>query len=553
MPRTTPIRLPVKLCAGLLATSGAAAQAQAQATLDRVDPARVEAALPSAPVAAPSVAAPTIAAPKAAIGSTTVTVGAITLSGLRAMHPSDFADIFAIYVGRTLSPTALAGLADAVADRARERGYLFVAVTIPPQQLEAGLLRLVIDEGRVDEVRVTGCDNRALRDSLAPLVGIGPVTADQVQRRLLLAGDVAGVTLKRSALLREGDRDVLVVEAGEKRLSGIVAADNFGSRPIGPVRLTAVATLAQPFADDDSLTLTGATSAFQPDELGFGALRYAKRVANDGTELSASFSYAAVHPGSYLSDRDITGHSWDAEIAASRPLLRRSSTSLWVQTSFDVRNVTQDWAGLRARRDRLSVARVRLYGYATVFGGIVQASATLNQGVGLFGATRADDPLASRNDADGRFTSVLLTSEWNGKLAGRLGMRVSAAAQLAGQPLLISEEMGLGGGAFLRPYDYSERSGDEGVAGSAELHYAIADRAGPLRVPSFYGFVSGGEVSNLRDGFGSGSLFTAGGGLRSSLGRTFSADAGVAFPLSGPRYDTGNRDPVLNLQLTKRF
>ena len=533
--------------------SGTAQVAAAQTTLDHVDPTRVEATLPGAPAAVATLPETTTAAPTPVAGVATVTVGAITLSGLQAMHPSDFADIFATYVGRTLSPIALAGLADAIADRARRRGYLFVAVTIPPQQLDAGLLRLVVDEGRVDEVRVTGTANRAVRAALAPLVGTGPVTADQVQRRLLLAGDVPGLSLRRTRLLREGDRDVLVVEVDTKRVSGVVALDDFGSRPIGPVRLTAVATVAQLIADDDAVTFTVATTPFQPRELGYGAVRYTKRVSSDGTEVSAGFSYAAVHPGSYLADRDIDGRSWTAQAAVSRPLLRRRGASLWLQASFDVRSVRQHWAGELARRDRLSVARVRLYGYTLLFGGVLQASATANQGVDLFGATRAGDPLASRDDADGRFTSLALAADWTGPLYGRLGATLSVAGQVAGEPLLVSEEIGLGGGQFLRPYDYSERSGDDGVAGSVELHYPVVRRAGVLRDASVYGFVGGGSVSNLRDGYGGGSLFTAGGGVRSSFGASLAADAGVAFPLSGPRYDSGTRDPVLNLQLSKRF
>ncbi|WP_174293454.1 ShlB/FhaC/HecB family hemolysin secretion/activation protein [Sphingomonas bacterium] len=542
----------IGLCV-LAAMVGGMAEAHAQTTLDHVDPAKVEATLPVAPAVVPSLPVTVQPAAPVSIGSAPVTVGAIMLSGLRTLHPADFADIYATYVGRTLSPIALAGLADAIADRARERGFLFVAVTIPPQTLEAGLLKLTIDEGRVDEVRLVGVDNHALRATLAPIVGVGPVTADQVQLRLLLAGDIPGMSLRQTRLVREGDRDILVVELGDKRISGVVTADNFGSRPIGPIRLTASATVARLLADDDAVTYVVATSPFHPRELGYGAVRYAKRVGSNGTELSGAFSYAAVHPGSYLTDRDIDGRSWTAQLSGSRPLLRRTGGSLWLQASFDVRSVKQDWAGELARRDRLSVGRLRLYGYATVLGGVIQASATASQGVDLFDANRAGDPLASRADADGKFTSVAFTADWSGPVIGRLGARVSLAGQVAGEPLLISEELGLGGGQFLRPYDYDERSGDDGVAGSTELHYLLARSAGPLKGPSIYAFASGGSVGNLRDGYGGGSLFTTGGGLRSSLGRTVTADAGIAFPLSGARYDSGNRQPVVNLQLTKRF
>ena len=379
------------------------------------------------------------------------------------------------------------------------------------------------------------------------------MTADQVQRRLLIASDIPGLALGSTRLLRENGRDILLVQIGDKRVSGIVAADNLGSKTIGPVRLTAVATIAHLLAADDAVTFTAATVPFMPRELAYGAVRYAKRVSSDGTEVQLGYSYGAVHPGSYLADRDIDGRSWSAQAAVSRPVLRRRNASMWLQASFDVRSIKQDSADELVRRDRVSAVRLRAYGYATLWGGVLRASATVNRGVDLFAATVAGDPLSSRGDASGEFTSFSFAADWSGALVGRLGARLSLAGQVAGEPLLIAEEMGLGGTEFLRPYDYSERSGDNGIVASTELHYALAKRAGPLRNPQVYSFVSGGSVSNLADGGGGGSLFAAGGGVRSAIGSSFAADAGIAFPLSGPRYDTGNRDPVVNVQLTKRF
>jgi hemolysin activation/secretion protein len=526
----------------------------AQATLDRVDPARVERTMPAdarpagtLPVAiAPAPAATPIAS------DLPITVGAVAITGLGLLHASDFADIVETYVGRTLSPAALAGLADAISERARARGYLFATTTIPPQKIEAGLLRLALEEGRVDEVRIAGTDNRAARAALEPLVG-GAVTSAALQRRLLIAADIDGLLLRRVRLLREGPRNVLFVEMGERRVSGVADLDNSGSRPIGPLRTDISVRLSQLLAADDAVTFTAATNPLMPQELGYGRVRYVKRVGVDGTEVSASASYASVAPGSYLADRDIVGRSWTAQLGIARPLLRRRATSIWLQAAFDIRSVKQDWAGELARRDRVSSFRLGLYGYATLAGGVLRASATLSQGAALFDATRAGDPLASRPDADGGYTSLLVTTNWDGRLSGPISADIALAGQIAGEPLLIAEQFGLGGGTYLRPYDYNERSGDDGVAGSVELRYALAKTAGPLREPLVYIFASGGYTGAIRGDAIAGPLFASGGGVRSTIGTSFSADAGIAFPLSGPRYDTGSSDPVFNMRLSKRF
>ncbi|RZM17910.1 MAG: hypothetical protein EOP67_61550, partial [Sphingomonas sp.] len=194
----------------LVAGQGAAAQT----VLDRVDPSKVE---PSAPPIVPRAAGPRVDLPnseaaRVATLDRAVMVGAITIVGLERLHASDFADLIIAHVGRTLAPADLARLADLVAERARARGYVFAQATIPPQAVTAGVLRISIDEGRIDELRIRGADNRAVRAALAPLIGSGPVTIDALERRLLIAGDVDGMWLRRSQYVRDGARGVLVVD-----------------------------------------------------------------------------------------------------------------------------------------------------------------------------------------------------------------------------------------------------------------------------------------------------------------------------------------------------
>lgn len=546
----TTLRSLLATAAGLLFTGGAGAQT----VLDRVDPTRVEETVQpdgKTPARAPVPTSP--APPAGPVPAASVTVGAVVLSGLTILGPSDFADIIERHVGRTLTPVDLAGLADAIAQRARARGLVLAGASVPPQPLVAGVLRVEVDEGRVDEVRLDGADNRAVHASLAPLVGAGPVTLARLERHLLIAGDVDGVWLRGTRLVRENGRNVLEVRVGVDRFSALVALDNSGSRPIGPVQADVLARAAQLLADDDLLTFSGVITPTQPDEFGFARLRYGKRVSAGGTELNASVSAARTHPGAYLRSRDIQGRSWTAALGLLHPLLRRRADSLWLEGSLGVRRTRQEREDVLARRDRLTVARVGVYGFSDVPGGRLRASATVSQGLDLFDATRRGDPLASRRDADGTFTSLALTADWTGPIAPDVTVQVAVATQLAAQPLLVSEETGIGGGQFLRAYDYSERSGDQGAMGAAELRWAVAPKIGPVRRPVLYAFVDGGRVTNLRRGSGGGTLFSTGGGVRMDIADLLSADVGVAVPLSGERYDSGNRRPVINFRVTRRF
>jgi hemolysin activation/secretion protein len=526
----------------------------AQRALDRVDPRRVEQSIQERPAPATR---PTLVAPPAARatirGEAPITVGAVALSGLERLRPADFADIIETYVGRTLSPPALAGLADAVAERARARGYAFATGANTPQALVAGVLRIRVDEGRIDEVRLRGPDNAAIRAALRPIVGVGPVKVGEVERRLLLAGDIDGVAIGRTQLVREGARNVLMVDVGADRASAIVGVSNDGSRPIGPVQADATIRFSQLLAADDSLQFTALSTIVQPSEFAYGRIRYARRVSPDGTELSASGSYSWSDPGAYLSNRGIEGSSWSASVATLHPLLRRRTASIWFDASATVRQIDQDSYERQVRRDRLTVIRVGVNGVAALAGGKFRAGAAVNQGVAVFDHTRRGDPLASRRDADGVFTSLSVTADWMGQLRGRFGARFAIATQLAFEPLLVSEEIGLGGGAFVRGYDYSERSGDRGTMAVTELNYALAEKVGPFVKPQVYAFGDGGRVTNLRNGIGNGTLFSAGGGVRAQVGARMAADLGIAVPLSGRRYDTNDRSATILFRLVRAF
>jgi hemolysin activation/secretion protein len=483
----------------------------------------------------------------------TVLVGAIVLRGLGTLAPVDFADIVATRVGRTLTPTELSELATAIVERARSRGLVFASAWISAQQLENGVLTIDLDEGRIDEIRFDGPEQAAVRAALMPLMDGQPVRVGELERRLLIAGDIDGVWIRSSRFLRERGKGVLLVSVTSDRVSGRATLANEGTKPIGPEQLTLKVDFNALLASDDSLTLTWSSTAFQPSELQFGRVRYEKRISRSGTELAVTASGSVADPGAYLHPLGLRSRSWYVGATLLQPLWRRRSASLWFEGELGVRNLMQ-WRGDRqVRDDRIVAARGTLYGYTYIAGGRLRVSTTLSQGLDILDATKAGDLLASRDNADGSFTSLSAWTDWSRDLGGDISVRLAMLSQLSSQPLLIAEEIGLGGTGFLRGYDWSERSGDQGVMGMAELRYLIDRPLGLARRAQLYAFVDAGRVNNIDGGFGSGALASAGGGIRTDVTRTFGANLEVAMPLSGPRYDISDDAPKVNFKLLKSF
>ena len=110
-------------------------------------------------------------------------------------------------------------------------GYVLARVSVPPQQLaDGGALKIVVTDGFIESVDVTGLPGRvrsAVKARTAMLDGKRHVTIAQIEQPLVIAGDVPGLSL-RSTLMRGtlpgGTR--LVLEGKQHLLTGSLGVDN---------------------------------------------------------------------------------------------------------------------------------------------------------------------------------------------------------------------------------------------------------------------------------------------------------------------------------------
>lgn len=538
----------------VLCATPSASFAQARAAGDYVDPLAQKAGpVVSATQNAIAVAIDRAERLESAAVEYSVFVGAVSFSGLEQSSPADFADLIASRVGREWSSHELRDMATLVAKRLRNRGYAFATASVDAQKVQAGVLRVRVDEGRIDEVRFDGDASPAVRRTLAPLVRDRAPMFAEIERRLMLAGDIDGTRIENSRYEKQGDRGVLIVRVSRDRVAARAGVNNAGTRPIGPVQARIEANVNGLLASDDSLSLTYSAVPAQPRELQFGYARYEKRISPAGTEIALTGTASFVRPGAYLAPLHIRNRSWYAAASVLQPIMRSRKASFWIEGEMGIRDLAQWRAGTRVRDDRVVTARLTLYGYRDIAGGHARVSGTLTQGLGVLGASTSRDALVSRDDADGTFSTASLWADWTRELGGKFSLRLSAQGQVSSQPLLISEEISLGGTSFLRGYDWGERSGDEGIIGMAELRYLWERPVNFVKRAQLYAYVDGGSVSNLEGGFGGGKLVTSGGGARVDVSNTLGVTLEVGVPLSGARYDTGNRAPKISFSVVRAF
>ena len=539
-----------------LAAPCLASAAELQDPVDRADAAVIEEELRDDAAPTPRPATPEITGDvERGDGVTpglTFIVGAILVEGSSVLTPQAFAAAIEPYLGRELGPDELRGLARDVAGVARAAGYGLATAWIPPQNVVNGILRVRVDEGRIDAVEVEGPAQALVEARLAPLADGRPVTTAELERRLRIAGDLPGVTVGQARLLRRGGRSILAVSTGYERTRGHIWLDNWGTADVGPFRLRAALDFNGLVAAGDRLSIGGVVTPLQPGEFKLISGGYSVPVGRNGTELQARGYIGSTDAGADLREFDIEGTSHEIALGATRPLVRSRAASLWAIFELSLRNSDLSRRDVPIRDDRIVAATAGLYGAGQVAGGFARVRLSVVQGLDIFDATRRGDLLASRPDGDGVFTKLNFWADYGRSLGGRFSFNVRGEGQLASRPLLSSEEMGLGGQSYLRGYPYRELAGDRGAVVATELRFDLRDLPRPLRQAQLYVFADGGRVANLKRGTGGGSLAAVGAGVRVWAQHGIDAALELGVPLRDGAF--GRRpEPRLSFTLGIRF
>ena len=486
--------------------------------------------------------------------SSNLLIGAVKVDGAPQIEPAAFMHVVMPYIGHQLDRQQLQAMLNAISNVARGRGYVLARAAIPGQAIRAGVLTVALDMGRIDRVELHGEQSNAVRALLARLVG-KPARQADLERQLMLAADIPGVSVSDVRFAHDGDLGVLIADVGHKAVALRVDIDNRGTREVGPIRMTLGYDL-NGVLGDERLSFSGQiqTTPQNPTQLYSTLARIAYVVDNSGTEVTLSGSISHTHPGGVLAGFDFAGVVREFQLGLNHPLYRSRRTSIWLGTNIAYVALDQSLAGYSLWQDRALVAGVTVNGFAPLAGGQLRGGWGLSRLLKVPGMTQVGDPLSSRPGAGAGASIFTANANWEGPLVGPVSARLAFSGQLADAPLPIAQQISIGGPDFGRAYDYSERSGDEGALGSIELKYKLHGMAaGPIELSELYGFGDVGYLTNLDSSLGAGSLYSAGFGGRFVVLRKMKMGLEVAFPLNQPRYETGTYAPRVSASMGASF
>jgi len=486
-------------------------------------------------------AAPAAVAP----GAGSVAVRGVAFEGATAFPPDRLAAAAGPLTGPAVPVASLEAARAAIVSLYREEGYPFV--TADAVVGADGVLRFRVTEGYVSEVRLEGdigpAGTQVLR-FLNRLVGVRPIAIAALERQLLLAQDIPGITIR--TVLRPAGTEPgalsLVAQVSRRPLSGFVTADNRGSRFTGPAQFLGAAQLNAftEFGERTELALFYADGDTQL----FGQVASEAFVGGSGLRVRLYAGRGRATPSGVLQSLGYRGDTTVAGVSATYPLIRGRSQTLNLVGAFDVLESEievngPDGRAERFSRDSLRVARLGadLAVFDLLAGDARPASnflaVRLSQGIDGLGASSGAGPDASRAGATSGFTKIGAEATRTQALftigsAATVSLQGTLAGQWTNDVLPPSEKFYLGGNRLGRGFYTGEVTGDRVFAASAEVQVSTTFETvllgTPIRFdPTAYAFYDYGRSFENLNSDPDRRLESVGIGIRTAINERFEA------------------------------
>lgn len=471
------------------------------------------------------------------------------------------------YVGQALDLPLLESAAQAVTDYYRKKGYVLALAYVPQQEIKFGVVELAVLEGRIGDVTVSGnkyYSSSFIKGHFAQAMEENVARNESLERGLLLLNQYPD--LKTSATLAPGKSagatDVHITAEDKRPIHFMLDMNNYGFNTISRYRFGAGIEVGNVLVDGGTLTLNGIMGN-QPNQLLFGLGSYSMPIGVHGTKLVVSGSDGKFDVGSQLDFLQIEGHTTTGDIAVTHPFIKSRFQNILGEFGFSGKHskltlldtLTADDA-IRSLRLGVNWDRLDLSGrwYASIYG---------FQGLGeILGGMSDNSPQASRRGADNRFTKATIATGRIQSLGNDVLLILKGAGQITTGPVVVIEQMLLGGPDSVRGYQLGERFVDEGFTLSAETRIPFFPSVMPTALKQTQGAIfidyGAGLLRNPQPGEHRSTNMTGTGvGLQTALPwYSTSVRLDLGFPI-GPKpiggTIAGDRSPTLYFQVMTRF
>jgi hemolysin activation/secretion protein len=466
-------------------------------------------------------------------------LAAVDIEGTTVYSADELAALYQPFLARETDLAGVQRLIDAITDKYRADGYFLSRAEALPQDLQLGVLQVKVIEGFIETVSFDGVapqDQTPFQGMAARITEQRPARLATLERYLLLMQDTPGVSVTPRLAARDDTTGAyaLVVQISKRTVEASLHFDNYGSSLVGPLQQSGSIALNGIIGEGTRTRATVAFTPADPHELKYIELAHDIPLRTEGTRLILNASLGKVHSAGSPSEPDVKTDSFFARMILTHPLIRTRKQTLSLAGQFDVESVQQLQPQLFAYHDQLRVLRVSATEQLIDdFGGTNLFSAQLSHGLDTLGASGTNDPNVSRAGGRADFTKINFTAGRRQVISPMWAMQFGAQVQRSATPLLLTEQVGVGGDRFGRGFDPSAITGDDGEAGASELQFSHDTGNDIVPWYQLFVFLDAGETYfHGINGAGRQSLAATGTGIRLKLGHYLSGEFMVTFPVA---------------------
>jgi len=386
-------------------------------------------------------------------------------------------------------------------------GFPLVRVVVPPQKLvDGGSLTLAVVDGFIEEVDVSAVPSLAravVAKRVAGLVGRRHLKLSDIERAILIAGDVPGLKLRSTLAAGKSEGGTrLVLDGVHHIVSGSVGGDNRLVQSLGTWELRGAIAVNSALGFGEQIygtvghgaDLNVSSSPFKL--VGAGAVI---PFGNDGITINPEYTNSTTRTAQNLAAPASNGTFERFALRLRDPVLWTRDTTVNATASLEYIKQRIDAPDFAAtlNEDRYGALRLGVdYNGTLPSGTSVQSGLLLSQGLG--GRSEADVLMSSvplsRLGASPDFTKLNASFRIAQPLPQNFALNLIGSGQLSfGKPVFRSEQYSFDGAEGVSAFAAGTFATDQGVAVRAEIerHYSLNLAARTVDI-SPYGFGAAG-------------------------------------------------------------
>lgn len=415
----------------------------------------------------------------AAESSAMLQLEGVRLLGNKTVAVAEIQPIIDPLLGRKVSYAELRRAASEIEALYRRRGFLLCRAILPEQEVTDGVVTLVVVEGFVGESEV-GPDPvpKALLGRIegyvGPVLAQRPLRADLIERQLLLAEDISGISLE--SVLSKGTvlgSSRLTVSAETRAMESTFGVDNYLQRSLGECRAFLDVRLNEFERSVRQWYFSGSLALPRSEGLAYFAAGLRQPIGDEGwtVTIGASRADTLTEPSDIGGGNTgrVDGTSRSVNCAAAYPLVRSRSFSVFATVSLELQDSSSELdssagASTLISSNRLRLLRLRVESVRAAPGSSTVAS--LQATSSLAGSVQGP---SSNPSAPADFRHLRASFVDRRLLADAWLTTVRADAGWSSESLPVPEQFAVGGATLVRSFRSASAYGDRGLGAGLDL------------------------------------------------------------------------------------